>query len=257
MQLLLISNGYYESKTYLKYARTWISKHFYSSPERRKKLLFVPYAQKDGDAYVARVGPALDHVGIDLVPVHTESRDPDTLLDKVDGVFVAGGNTFRLLDMLQKTGWLPAIRDKVRSGMPYMGVSAGTNVAAPTIKTTNDMPIVWLASPEAFGFVPFQINPHYVPGKFYYEENENGPKLVYNGETRDERLKQYLEENDVPVLALREGTALRIWDASIELLGNKAAQLFVKGDEPRPVNNAEIRAWAETLIYRAVANDEQ
>jgi dipeptidase E len=210
-KLLLISNGFFEGKTYLEYARNWMRKHFDSSPQSSKTLLFVPYAKKDHDAYVDLAGDGLAPAGITLISTHT-LESPVAFLknpQSIDGIFVAGGNGFRLLDALRKTELLPAIREKGVSGTPYLGVSAGTNVAGPTIMTTNDMPITWPKNLEALGFVPFQINTHYVAGKFYYYED--GRRVPYNGETRDDRIAEYHEENDLPVVAHRVAHTSHCW----------------------------------------------
>jgi dipeptidase E len=170
------------------------------------------------------------------VGAHT-FKDPVAALDKIDGIYMGGGNTFRLVDTLQKTGLLEAIRTKVEGGMPYMGASAGINVAGPTIMTTNDMPIVQPKTMDAIGLVPFQINPHYFEGKPHYEED--GKIVPYQGETRDDRIIQFQEENATPVIGLKEGSALRIRGNSIELLGGKTAKVFEQGKEPVAITDGK------------------
>jgi dipeptidase E len=144
-------------------------------------------------------------------------------LASAEAVFVGGGNTFRLLRALQSTGHLEALRARVAAGMPYMGASAGTNIAAPTIKTTNDMPIVQPASFDALGLLPFQINPHFI---------DADAASRHMGETREERLREYLEENEVPVVGLREGAWLRREGATLRLEGRNGARLFRRGEAP-------------------------
>lgn len=231
LNLLLLSNGALANKR-----NETIAELFGASPEHPKTIMFVPFALKDHDAVAERVSKNLAPLGITVVSAHTVD-DPVALLDKVDGVYVGGGNTFRLLDTLQKTGLLEAIRGKVENGFPYMGASAGINVAGLTIMTTNDMPIVQPASMEAMGLVPFQINPHYFEGKPHYEED--GKIVPYQGETRDDRIIQFQEENDVPVIGLKEGSALRIRGTAVELLGGKTAKLFEPGKEPVPVSDGK------------------
>jgi len=229
MRLLLLSNGTLPNQGYLEYALPWIQEFFATSTETPKRLLFVPYALRDHDGYATKAAAALASLGMEVISAH-RSTNPVELLDEVDGVFIGGGNTFRLLDRLQQSGLDREIAARVRDGMPYMGASAGTNVAAPTIRTTNDMPIVQPRSFEAMELVPFQINPHYVEGKFHYEED--GRIVPYNGESRTDRLREFHEENATPVLGLREGTALRVADQELTLLGGKKALWFERGKDP-------------------------
>ena len=140
-----------------------------------------------------------------------------------EAIFVGGGNTFRLLQALYERDLVDAIRDRVRSGIPYIGSSAGTNIAAPTIKTTNDMPIIQPPSFDSLGLVHFQINPHYL---------DADPSSTHKGETREQRLIEFLEENDTPVVGLREGTMLRVEDGRTTLVGLAAARLFRRGKDP-------------------------
>lgn len=220
LNLLLLSNGALADKR----AET-IQELFGASPENPKTILYVAYALNDQEAAAKRTQAWLGPLGVNVIGAHT-SENPVELLDKVDGVFVTGGNTFRLLDKLQKTGLLEAIRDKSLEGFPYMGASAGINVTGPTIMTTNDMPIVAPRDFNAMNLVPFQINPHYVDGKFHYEE---GGKIVpYQGETRADRLHQYHEENDTPIVGVPEGAALRVRGTAVEILG-KPSTIFEQG----------------------------
>ena len=190
--------------------------------------MVVAFAIEDQDSVVERAKTALAPLGINVIGAHTV-RHPVALLDKVDGVFVSGGNTFRLADKLQKTGLDKAIRRTVKAGMPYMGSSAGTNVACPTLKTTNDMPIIEPKSFDAIGLIPFQINAHYFAGAFQYDDDGKGNYIPYAGETRDDRIIQFQEEENIAVVGLRESTALRIRGDKVELLGTKPARLFEPG----------------------------
>ena len=238
VRLLLLSNSNLSGK-YLEYAFSWIQEHFGASTASTKTVLFVPYATavKQWDSYAKKVARTLAPLGINAVSAHS-STDPRSLLETADGVFVGGGNTFRLLHFLQTTGMTSAIRDRAHAGMPYLGSSAGTNVAARTIKTTNDMPIVFPQSLDAMSLVPFQINVHYVDGGFSY--TAQGKTVPYNGETRAERIKEFHEENDAPVIGLREGTALRVMRGRIEILGDKPAKVFEKCKEPVDVTDGEV-----------------
>jgi dipeptidase E len=211
---------------------------YQASPENPKTIMVVPYAGEDLQAYVDKVGKALAPLGINVIGANSV-KDPVALLDKVDGVFVPGGNTFRLADKLQKTGLDKAIRRKVRAGMPYMGSSAGTNVACPTMMTTNDMPIIQPESFKAIGIVPFQINAHYFAGAFKYDDDGKGNYIPYAGETRDDRIIQFQEEEKIPVLGLRESTALRVRGDKVELLGSKPVRLFQPGKTPVDITDTK------------------
>ena len=138
-------------------------------------------------------------------------------------VFTGGGNTFRLLKTLQDSGLLPLLRERALAGLPYLGSSAGTNIAAPTIHTTNDMPIVEPASFKALGLVPFQINPHYL---------DADPTSTHMGETREQRLREFHEENEAAVVGLREGAWMRIEGDRATLGGARGARIFRRGKEP-------------------------
>ncbi len=204
MQLLLLSNSTNHGAGYLAHAIDEVLAHLDG-----RVLTFVPYALADHDGYTAKVSAALSPHGIRVTGLH-EAADPVAGIESAEAVFVGGGNTFRLLSTLQRSGALGALRRAARRGLPYMGASAGTNIAAPTIRTTNDMPIVEPSSFEALGLVPFQLNPHYL---------DADPKSTHNGETREQRLTEFLEENDVDVLGLREGTWLRVIDESARIGG--------------------------------------
>jgi dipeptidase E len=188
----------------------------------RRRLAFVPFAIADRDGYARRVASRLGVEGIEVTEVPL-GRDGSGVVEAAEAVFVGGGNTFRLLKLLGETGLLSTLPGLVRSGLPYMGASAGTNVACPTICTTNDMPIVELPSLGAMGLVPFQINPHY---------QEPDPLSRHMGETRDERLGEYLEENAGPVVGLKEGSWIRQTDAGIGLEGPTGARLFRRERPP-------------------------
>jgi dipeptidase E len=243
--LLLLSNPTVAPGGFLEYARPWIAELFHSSPQSPKTLLFVPYAVKNCEGRAKVAAEALEPLHIKIISAHA-SRKPVELLDKVDGVFVGGGNTFRLLQALQETGLLTAIKAKAEAGMPFMGASAGTNVATPTIKTTNDMPIIPLASLDAMGLVPFQINPHYVDGVFFYMED--GKIVPYNGETRIKRIAEFHEENKTPVVGLREGTAIRVKGMQLELLGGKQARLFKQGEAPTEIDGHGLSKLMASLM---------
>jgi len=218
MRLLLISSSNVHGYGYLDHAEPDI-RDFLGD---KRRVVFAPFALKDRDAYTAKVRDRLSRMDIEVTQLRGASD-----LENVDAIFVGGGNTFRLLKTLYELALIDAIRDRVRSGaLDYLGSSAGTNIAAPTIRTTNDMPIVPPPSFDAFGFVPFQINPHYL---------DPDPASTHKGETREDRIREYLEENAAPVIGLREGSALRVKDDRVTLTGEKTARLFTRDAEPREI----------------------
>jgi dipeptidase E len=220
MNLLLLSNSTNHGLPMLAHAGQEIA-----SVLAGRRLLFVPYALPDHDTYSARVSEALAPAGVAVEGLRP-LESPTAAVRAAQAVFVGGGNSFRLLRDLRRTGLLAAIGDRVRGGMPYIGSSAGTNMACPTLRTTNDMPIVEPGGFAAFGFVPFQINPHYL---------DPDPASTHMGETRETRLLQFLEENDAVVLGLREGSWLRVQDGRAVLGGSTAARVFRRGEEPYDV----------------------
>lgn len=230
LNMLLLSNGALPERDAV------IAELFGASPENPKTILYVAFALHDQDEATKRMNAWMNPFGVTLISAHSVA-DPAALLEKADGIFITGGNTFRLLDKLQKTGLLGKIREKVLGGMPYMGASAGINVVGPTIRTTNDMPILQPKSFDAMGIVPFQLNPHYVGGKFYYEEDGN--VVPYRGESRADRINEYHQENATPVAGVREGTALRIRGTEVKLLGGKPLTLFRQGEPPLEMDDAE------------------
>lgn len=218
MRLLLLSSSAIHGSGYLDWAEADIREFL----GRSTRVLFVPYALADRDAYSETARQRFERMGYELYAIHQED-DPARAVGRADVIFIGGGNTFRLLKALYDELILELIGERVREGMPYIGASAGTNMACPTIKTTNDMPIVQPPSFNALGLLPFQINPHYL---------DPDPSSTHKGETREERLRQYLEENDTPVLGLREGSLLWVEKQKVILRGSKTARLFKRGAEP-------------------------
>ena len=217
-RLLLISNSTLHGSGYLDHAEAEI-KDFLGAVRR---IVFVPFAQTDHDAYAALARGRLQAMGYEVDSVQQEC-DQKQALEAADAVFIGGGNTFRLLKGLYDSDLLQPIREKVDDGMPYIGSSAGSIVACPTLKTTKDMPIVQPSSFDALALVAFQISPHYL---------DPDPDSTHMGETQEERINQFLEENAVSVVGLREGTMLRIEEGAILLKGITAARIFRRGHSP-------------------------
>jgi dipeptidase E len=192
------------------------------------RILFVPYALADHDGYVRSVTERGLHAGYELDGLHRHA-DPAAAVRAAQGIFVGGGNTFRLLAELYRRGLVDVLRACVRAGLPYLGVSAGTNVACPTIMTTNDMPIIQPPSLAALGLVPFQVNPHYFTGTTFLKVGDGYQE--HFGETRDERIREFHEVNDPPVVGLWEGGILQVGAGQVWLVG-APARVFRKGCEP-------------------------
>ena len=229
-RILLISNSTLYGGGYLDHADAEIR----SFLRDVKRVLFVPFALHDRDKYAATAKQRFAKMGYELSSIHT-ADDPVRAVNHTDAVFVGGGNTFRLLKALYDFDLLGPIRDRVAAGVPYIGSSAGSNVAGPTIRTTNDMPIVQPPSFDALGLVSFQINPHYL---------DPDPNSRHMGETREERILQFLEENNTPVAALREGAMLRIENGETILRGSTGARIFRKGlDAIETLPGAHLNAF--------------
>jgi dipeptidase E len=221
LRLLLLSNSKNYGRGYLEHAEGPI-KGFLGRGVQT--VLFVPFAavRVSYDEFADAVEKRFAELGYALESVHRKS-DPVAAVAGAQAIVVGGGNTFHLLKQLYDTGLIEAISTRARSGVPYLGWSAGANVAGLSIRTTNDMPIVQPPSFEALGLLPFQLNPHYT--------DERIPN--HAGETRAERILEFITVNPgVPVVGLREGSILRVEGRRLELLGEKAARVFVSGREP-------------------------
>ena len=218
MKILLISNSTLHGRGYLDHAEAEIRDILGPA----KRILFFPYALFDRDGYAAKARERFAAMGYELSSAHA-AADPQKAIADVDAIFIGGGNTFRLLKGLQDFAWLEPIRERVRNGAPYIGSSAGSNVAGPTIRTTKDMPIVQPRSFDSLGLVPFQISPHF---------QDPDPNSTHMGETQEERIIQFLEENETPVLGMREGAWVRASRGSVVLGGTRGARIFRRGESP-------------------------
>ena len=217
-RLLLISNSTLYGHAYLDHVEEEI-RDFLGGVAR---VLFVPFALYDRQAYSAKVRERLAAMGYGIDPIPDEPG-ARRAVEEAQAVFIGGGNTFRLLKGLYEHGLLSSIGQRVEAGVPYIGSSAGSIVACPTIKTTKDIPIVEPSSFRALGLVTFQISPHYL---------DPDPTSTHMGETQEERICQFLEENDAPVVGLREGAWLRVEGGSVVLKGSAGARLFRRGHDP-------------------------
>jgi len=221
MKLLLISNSTNAGEAYLDYPKQQIRDFLGEKPV---KALFIPYAAVtfSFSDYEKKVSERFREIGHNIVSIH-RFDDPVRAVKEAHAIVVGGGNTWQLARMMQEQGLIFPVFDKVKNGIPYIGWSAGSNVACPTLKTTNDMPIVEPNTFSTFNLLKFQINPHYL------DANPEG----HAGETREMRIEEFLVANpDIFVVGLREGTMLRLEEGKIELIGPRPARIFKKGEKP-------------------------
>jgi dipeptidase E len=221
-RLLLISNGTNYGRGYLDHALNAIDTFLQGT---KGEVVFVPYARHDWDEYHDKVRGILGRIGASTDSVHRISKEAERIsaIQNARAIFVGGGNTFRLLETLYRLNLIPVIREAVLAGVPYIGVSAGVNLACPTIKTTNDMPIVYPPSFDALNLVPININPHYL---------DPDSTSRHMGETRAKRIEEFHEINAIPVVGLREGAMVRIEGTAVTLAGENGARLFRPNASP-------------------------
>jgi dipeptidase E len=229
-KLLLISNSTMAGEAYLDWPKKYIQNFLVQN--QIKKVTFVPYAgvslSEEGlvasyDVYEDRVAKVFNQLGFEIESVHN-ADDPIDMINKAEAIAVGGGNTFHLVGKMHETGIMKAIKEKAENGTPYMGWSAGSNVACPSLMTTNDMPIYQPPSFECMGLLPFQINPHYL------DANPEG----HGGETRQQRIEEFLVVNPkMKVAGLREASLLRLDGKSLKLEGSRDLRLFEHGKNPK------------------------
>lgn len=225
MRLLLISNSTNPGEDYLDYPKHEIKKFLGEDP---LDCAFIPYAGVTigFDDYESRVVERFAEVGHRVTSIHHAS-DPVEAIMQAQAIVVGGGNTFQLIKMIQENGLIEPVRQKVLEGTPYVGWSAGSNVTCPTIRTTNDMPILEPRSFNGFNLIPFQINPHYT------DLNPPG----HAGETREDRIMEYLAANQGDtVLGLREGCMFSVEGAQMNLIGERTVRVFRYNQSPVELN---------------------
>jgi dipeptidase E len=213
---------------YLDYPKHEIRKFLGEKP---LTALFIPYAAVtfSFDVYEQKVAERFAELGFSVKSIH-HFADPVKAVREAEAIVVGGGNTWQLVRMLHDNRLMKPIRERVMNGTPYVGWSAGSNVACPTLRTTNDMPIIDPRGFDTIGLVPFQINPHYL------DVNPAG----HGGETREQRILEFLKINpDVYVVGLREGTMLRVEKNKIELIGKRTARIFKKGVNPKELGEKD------------------
>ncbi|XP_055610762.1 probable alpha-aspartyl dipeptidase isoform X2 [Uranotaenia lowii] len=220
-QIFLMSSSAVYGYEYLQHAEKDMIEYFRKNNVYR--VLFIPYALKNHEAYTEKVGSVLRRWGFECEGIHRKPN-PVQAINEAQAIYIGGGNTFLLLKTLYDNNLIEPIRERVMNHhIPYIGSSAGTNVATRSIQTTNDMPIIYPPSFDGLRLVPFNINPHYL-------DPEEGGK--HKGETREERISQFHELNDAPVLGLREGCTMVVDGEKATLIGSYGARLFRKGREP-------------------------
>jgi dipeptidase E len=236
MRLLLISNSTNHGEAYLGWPRKHIQDFMQNSGV--KDILFIPYAgvglstegdQVSFDRYEARVQSVFEELGLNIYSIHKQPN-PVSAVREAKAIAVGGGNTFYLVYMLHKLGLMQEMKQRVLDGVHYMGWSAGSNVACPSLRTTNDMPIIEPASFDCMNLIPFQINPHYL------DANPEG----HGGETRQQRIEEFLIANQaITVAGLREATYLLLEDGHLSLGGSRPMRVFQFGKEPQEYQPGE------------------
>lgn len=228
MRLLLISNSTNPGEGYLEYPKNQIKKFL---GDKANNAIFIPYAAVtfSFDEYEEKVNARFAEIGHHVTGIH-RFINPVEALENAEAIVVGGGNTWQLVKMLQEKGLMKVIRKKVKKGTPYIGWSAGSNIACPTLRTTNDMPIVEPLKFKTLKLVPFQINPHYL---------DDHP-ANHGGETREVRIREFVEVNrDIYVVGLRESTMLLVEDGELELIGPRKARIFKYGQAPMELSNED------------------
>ncbi len=228
MKLLLISNSTMPGEPYLDYTKNEIKKFLGEKPVT---ALFIPYAAVtfSFDTYCEKVEERFTEIGHHIVGIHTFA-DQIKAVHEAEAIVIGGGNTWQLVRLMHDNELMNPIREKVFNQTPYIGWSAGANVACPTLQTTNDMPIIDPKGFECIGLVPFQLNPHYL------HENPEG----HSGETREQRINEFLEINpNIYVAGLREGTMLKLENKNLSLIGNRTCRIFKKGTTPGELSSKD------------------
>lgn len=224
--LLLASTSTLHGQDYLEYILPEIKQHFSGCSQ----ILFIPYARPGGishQEYTSLAKSALEKVDLSVKGIH-EFEDAGSAVRQAQGIFTGGGNTFLLLQQLYSNDLMKCLKDVLSAGTPYLGTSAGTNLASLSIKTTNDMPIVYPPSFNSLGLVPFNINPHYL---------DPDPDSTHKGETRETRIREFHQFNSPPVVGLREGSWLEVKGSDITLKGGGPARIFEAAKAAYEVEN--------------------
>lgn len=219
-KIIIASTSTLYNSDYLDYLLPTLKEHFVQA----KTIIFIPYARPGGishDQYTQKAKNTFEKIGINVVGLH-EFEDPAKALESAEGIFTGGGNTFLLVQQLYKNNVIEIIQNAVKSGIPYLGCSAGSNICGLTMETTNDMPIVYPPSFKTLALVPFNINPHYL---------DSAEGSTHMGETRETRINEFHVFNSQPVIGLREGSWLEVKSKNIVLKGELSARIFEQGKQ--------------------------
>lgn len=219
--IIIASTSTLHGGNYLEYLLPTLQSHF----KNCNTILFIPYARPSGishDEYTKKAAQAFAAINIKVKGIH-EFENPEEAIQNAEGVFTGGGNTFLLVTQLYKNKIMQLLAEKVKSGTPYLGTSAGSNICGLSMQTTNDMPIIYPPSFQTLGLIPFNLNPHYL------DPDTNSQHM---GETRETRIKEFHAFNAIPVLGLREGSWLEVKGEKITLKGNLKARLFKQNETP-------------------------
>lgn len=219
--IIIASTSTLHGGNYLEYLLPVLETHF----KNCKNVIFIPYARPGGishDEYTKKAAEAFASININLRGLH-EFENPEEAIQNAEGFFTGGGNTFLLVTQLYKHKIMQALAEKVKSGTPYLGTSAGSNICGLSMQTTNDMPIIYPPSFQTLGLISFNLNPHYL------DPDINSQHM---GETRETRIKEFHAFNSIPVLGLREGSWLEVKGEKITLKGNLKARLFKQNETP-------------------------
>ena len=218
--LIIASTSTIHGGKYLNYLKEELYTHFSNISE----LLFIPYARPGGishDKYTAIANEFFNTIGVKVKGIH-EFNTPKDAIKNAEGIFTGGGNTFVLVKQLYHFDILPLLKQVILNGTPYLGSSAGSNICGLTAHTTNDMPIVLPKSLKTLGLVPFNINPHYL---------DPDPNSKHMGETRETRIKEFMNYNPQPVVGLREGSWIKVNGDDMVLGGQLNARVFASLNE--------------------------
>lgn len=226
MNVLLASTSTLYGGNYLEYIKDEIAELFKGIDE----IIFVPFARPGGishDDYTQKAKEFFAQLHINVKGLH-EFENQMVAVNEAKGFFTGGGNTFLLVKTLHELNLMGSLKENVENGKPYLGSSAGSNIGGLNMKTTNDMPIVYPPSFNCMGLVPFNINPHYL---------DPNPDLKHNGETRETRIAEFLTQNDIKVVGLREGNWIRRIGNKITVEGNEMTRIFEKNKEPYEIES--------------------